>query len=183
MTDNELMMQVRDGDLQKLGLLFERHHARLFLFAFRMTGDREVSKDVVQDVFHRILKYRHTFRGEGSFATWMYHLARNVIRRSLSQVKTTYPLETMSSRISGEALPAEQLERKQAKEHLKAALGQLPFSQREVLVLSRYEDMKYKDIAEMLGCSEGAVKVRIHRALKELRTYYLERSNEEGYDV
>jgi RNA polymerase sigma factor (sigma-70 family) len=79
LSDNSIMLKVKNGDLDKLGLLFERHHRALFGFVFHMTGQRELSEDMVQNVFYRILKYRHTFRGDGEFKTWMYHMARNVI--------------------------------------------------------------------------------------------------------
>ena len=72
------MSQVRDGDLEKLGILFERHHVRLFIFFLRMTGDRAASEDLVQEVFVRMLKYRKSFRERGEFSAWMFALARNV---------------------------------------------------------------------------------------------------------
>src|SRR5688572_10482640 len=70
-TDESLMRAVRDGDLAKLGPLFERHHVRLFDFLTRVTGDRNVAEDLVQEVFVRILKYRSTFRDTGSFEPWL----------------------------------------------------------------------------------------------------------------
>src|SRR5215510_1283143 len=76
-TDEALMTAVREGDLAKLGLLFERHHANLFDFLTWMTGNRGVAEDLVQDIFVRILKYRATYRDGGSFETWLYRIARN----------------------------------------------------------------------------------------------------------
>src|SRR5262245_493083 len=76
-TDEALMQAVRDGDLAKLGVLFERHHRSLFDFLCRVTGDRAKAEDLVQDVFVRMLKYRATYRDDGRFETWMFHLARN----------------------------------------------------------------------------------------------------------
>ena len=68
-TDEELMLAVRDGDLAKLGPLFERHHLALFDFLSRMTGNPTAAEDLVQDVFVRILKYRATYRDDGRFET------------------------------------------------------------------------------------------------------------------
>ena len=65
------------GDVARLGILFERYHRPLFDFLARMTGDRAAAEDLVQDVFIRILKYRATFRDEGSFETWIFRIARN----------------------------------------------------------------------------------------------------------
>src|SRR6476661_2071927 len=71
------MRAVRDGDVSRLGILFERYHLALFDFLSRMTGNAGVAEDLVQDVFVRVLKYRATFRDEGRFETWLYRIARN----------------------------------------------------------------------------------------------------------
>jgi hypothetical protein len=76
-TDDELMSRVRDGDVQALAPLFERHHVALLNFYLRTTGNRASSEDLVQDVFLRILKYRRTYRPGSRFLTWMYHIARH----------------------------------------------------------------------------------------------------------
>src|SRR5690242_8089550 len=72
------MLEVKAGQLDKLGILFERYSKSLFGFFYHMTSDKELSQDLVQNVFYRMLKYRHTFTADGKFITWMYHLARNV---------------------------------------------------------------------------------------------------------
>ena len=76
--DDRLMTAVQAGDVSRLGDLFERHHRALFNFFLRWCGDRQLSEDMVQDVFLRMLKYRATYRPGSQFRTWMYHLARNV---------------------------------------------------------------------------------------------------------
>src|SRR2546423_398608 len=76
--DHELMIAVRAGEIRKLGELFERYHRRLYGFFVRMTNQPSASEDLVQIVFYRILKYRHTYRDEGKFSAWIYHLARKV---------------------------------------------------------------------------------------------------------
>src|SRR5690348_11487914 len=78
LTDNALMLRVRDGETDTLGLLFERYKRPLYGFFYGMNRDSELSEDLVQNVFFRILKYRYLFRGEGDFKTWMFHIARNV---------------------------------------------------------------------------------------------------------
>src|SRR5689334_19114732 len=76
-TDEKLMLAVRGGDLSKLGVLFDRYHRVLFDFFNRLTGNRTVSEDLVQEVFFRILKYRATFRNDSAFRTWIFRIARN----------------------------------------------------------------------------------------------------------
>lgn len=82
------MLKVKSGDLDKMSLLFERHHRPLYGFLFHSTGQKESSEDMVQNVFYRMLKYRHTFKGEGKFKTWMYHLARNVLNDYVKKNKS-----------------------------------------------------------------------------------------------
>ena len=71
------MQKVRDGDLAKMAVLFERHHRPLFRYFLRLTGNREFSEDLAQDVFFRMLKYRHSYQDGSPFTPWMYQVARN----------------------------------------------------------------------------------------------------------
>src|SRR3954471_17958764 len=71
------MAAVRDGDVGRLGVLFERHHARLHAFCYRLTRSADDADDLVQIVFLRVLRYRASFRGESSFSTWLFRLAWN----------------------------------------------------------------------------------------------------------
>lgn len=173
--DHELMIAVRAGEIRRLGDLFERYHRRLYGFFLRLTNQAPVSEDLVQIVFYRILKYRHTYRDEGKFSAWIYHLARKVaadhFRKNASTPIPTDPaglieLPDTASPPSETAATTEDITL------LRAALADLPLDQREVLVLSRLQHLDYKEIARLLDCSVGAVKVRAHRALKELRTLY-----------
>lgn len=170
------MLKVRAGDLDKMGLLFERYHRELFGFLYHMSGSPDVSEDMVQTVFYRMLKYRHTFTGEGAFRTWMYHIARNVLTDTAQQNKRSaqlYDLSDHADRIGGGTLADESLHREQELALLQDALNQLSPEHREVLVLSRYQELKYGEIAQILNTTEGAVKVRVHRAMNELKTIYL----------
>lgn len=180
-TDIELMVKVRDGDVRYLADLFKRHHLRLYNFYLRMTNERHVSEDLVQEAFFRILKYRHTFRGDGEFTTWMYHLARNVHRDHYKKW-TQQPSVTQEQEepAADEPQAQEQLEQTQERELLQQALSRLPVDRREVLILSRYQELRYDAIAEILGCSVEAVKVRAHRAMNELRTIFFQLSGEKA---
>jgi RNA polymerase sigma factor (sigma-70 family) len=183
LSDIELMGLVRDGEVRQLAFLFERHHLKLYNFYLRMTGERLASEDMVQEVFFRILKYRRTFRGDGEFAAWMYHLARNV-QRDLYKKRKMEPADEMQldNLASEEPHAQEALERRQEKDLLREALRRLPFEKREILILSRYQDLRYEVIGGILGCSEEAVKVRVHRATNELRTVYFELSGEKAHE-
>lgn len=169
-SDLELMSAVRGGDLDSLRPLFERHRDRLFTFFFRMSGDPTASEDAAQDVFLRILKFRHTFRDRGRFDTWMYSIARNLLNDWGATRQRFQPVGSLEH--EGPALAAvqhERLERRQQGEIVHQALQRLSAEQREVLILSRTSGLTYRELARALGCTPGAVKLRVHRALLALR--------------
>lgn len=175
-TNDQLLMQsVRDGEVDKLGLLFERHHGVLFNFLLRMTADRQLSEDLTQEVFLRILKYRHTYRGDSQFTTWMFQIARNArvdhFRKHSGEemVEKGEPLEEFAG---SELSPREQVERQQEVKFLNGALQQLSEEQREVLLLSRFHGLKYEQVAQILNCSVGAVKARVFRAMQDLKEHF-----------
>lgn len=178
--DNLLMLQVKAGDLDKMGLLFERYHRPLFGFLYHMTSDTQTSEDLVQNVFYRMLKYRHTFTAEGEFHTWMYHLARNVINDSYRQNRNSmqhYDLEKYAERVGGGTTADEELEKRQESEMLQRAIDKLSPEHKEVLIMSRYQELKYEEIATILNTTEGAIKVRVHRAMNELKKHFLKIEN------
>jgi RNA polymerase sigma-70 factor (ECF subfamily) len=177
--DGEVMRMVRDGDVGQLGILFERHHGRLYNYCLRLTGNAETSRDLVQEVFFRILKYRETYRDDGSFLPWFYRLARNACYDHLRGSGREVPadVEAMEEVDPGPA-PSEEAERREEVRLLSRALHRLPVDKRELLVMARFGALGYREIAETLGTSVGAVRVRVHRALKELRQVYLRMERE-----
>jgi RNA polymerase sigma factor (sigma-70 family) len=175
LTDDALMENVRDGRVEKLAVLFERHHIPLFNFFLRLTGNRSTSEDLVQDVFIRILKYRTTYRGEDRYTGWMYRIAHNAHIDYLRRRKETLPLDDQFV----EAADSEPgVEDKVAGDRdialLSKALTRLPQDKQKVLVLSRFQNLKYREIAELLDCPVGTVKALVHRAVKELGEIYFE---------
>lgn len=176
-SDHALMLAVRAGELDRLGDLFERHHRPLYGFFVHLTGNRTVSEDLVQLVFQRILKYRHTYRDEGRFSAWLYHLARTAsadffrrnARAPLSLAPDEFP-EVPDE--SPNALA--HVERSEDLDLMRHALAALPYEQREVLVLHRLQHVPHAEIARLLDCKVGAVKVRLHRALGALRNRFFQ---------
>jgi RNA polymerase sigma factor (sigma-70 family) len=172
--DNILMLKVKEGDLDKLGLLFERYKKPLFGFFYGMTRDGELSEDLVQNVFFRILKYRYLFRGEGDFKTWMFHIARNVSHDHFRKNKIQHKeaIENWEDRLTNDENRATQFRHDDELQLLSMAMDRLPEEKREILLLSKFQDKKYKEIGEILGCTEGAVKVKVFRALQDLKEVY-----------
>ena len=174
MDDNTLMLAVIDGDLDQLGILFERYKEALLSYFFKVTkGDQPSAEDLVQTVFHRILKYKHLYSGSGNFIGLLFSIARNCgidyHRRKLYSHNVddyeNYHRDDNNAETS--ILKTEEIDA------LYQALDQLESLDREVLILGKINELKYKEIASILDCSESAVRVRIFRALKKLKDVYM----------
>lgn len=162
------MLQVRNGEVEMLGVLFDRYQTPLYNFYAKMTQDRTLSEDLVQDVFLRILRYRQTYRPDTPFRAWVYQIARNARFDAARKAKPEVPMLAEPAAPA----PADSAQHKQEALLLQRALMQLPEDKREILVLSRYQELKYEEIARLLGCEVGTVKVRVHRALQQLREVF-----------
>ena len=169
------MLKVKAGDLDRMGLLFERYHRQLYGFLYHMTYHREASEDMVQQVFYKMLKYRHNFTGSGEFIHWMYAIARNVIKDQGKRKKLLMAADSvdeMADQLAGHSNIEDQLHKKQEAEVLKLAMRKLTDDEREILSLSRFQELKHREIADILGINEGTVKVRVHRAMCHLKDIY-----------
>src|SRR5277367_1111393 len=172
-TDNALMAQVSAGELPKLAVLFERHHRALFRYFVSLNRDRELSEDLVQDVFFRILRYRASYDPAKAFTAWMYGIARRAsVDRARERRADVIEIEAFTERrgelVSAAPGPEERAVKGQNLGLLQRALDLLPAEKREILALSRFQEMKYEDIAAVLNCEVGAVKVRVYRAVRAL---------------
>lgn len=178
------MLKVRSGNLDKLGLLFERYNRKLFRYFYRLTYRRDLSEDLVQGVFERIIKYRHTYQNTDAFSTWIYRIARNLhtdhYRKNgkVYQPDEDFDFDTLKVETGEETFdqPNHELAL------LKMALNRLDPIKKETLVLSRFQGFKYKEIAGIMDCSESAVKVRIFRAINELKQIITELRNKSTYE-
>ena len=178
------MLAVAGGDVSRLSALFDRHHRALFNFFVKMTGNRAASEDLVQDVFFRILKYRHTYRPGIPFDRWMYRIAVNARNDQARKHRGEKPWDDdAEAQVGTEPLPSEALLRAQELVLLKRALARLTDDKREVLVLSRFQNLKHEEIAEILGVNVGAVRVRVYRALQELKGVFFGLSGERKNEV
>lgn len=183
LSDNSLMLGVKAGDLDKMGLLFERYHRPLFAFLYHSTRQASHSEDLVQTVFYRMLKYRNAFSGEGEFRTWMYHVARNVLldaAKKNQRVVYQADISIIGEKYAFENASDHQIHKQEDEENLHEALKILSPEHREVLLLSRFQELPYQEIAKILNTSEGNIKVKVHRAMKELRTVFMSLENEKN---
>ena len=145
MTDELIMEAVKNGDLQRASLLFDRYHKRLFNFLARMTLEREIAEDLTQNVFLRMLKYRTSYREGAKFQSWIFQMARNVFADHYQEAKNKNPLVKMET-LPDKEDEGDDVEHQERVLHL--SLQRLPSDQRELLVLTRFQHMKYEEVAE-----------------------------------
>jgi RNA polymerase sigma factor (sigma-70 family) len=174
-SDNALMLKVKNGDIDKMGLLYERYYRQLYRFLFNMTRQKELSEDMVQNIFMRMLKYPDGFVGFGEFRMWMYHIARNTLNDHFRKVKRTpssIDLKDFEEKIAGDSHSDKKIEKEQDIEMLEIAMQKLSDDNRELLILCRFQELKYNEIAVLMNTTEGAVKVRVHRAMEQLKNNF-----------
>ncbi len=164
-----LMQEVAQGNLDMLRPLFNRHHKHLYNFVLKMCGDSMLSEDITQDVFYKILKYRASYNN-GKFVSWMFTIARNSIATHFKSNKERHAdLEQVEHQLANK-----QIEEKQDYSDLQRALNRLDPSDRELVILNRYQGIKYEEIALITDSTPGAVKTKMSRALKKLKALYFQ---------
>jgi len=173
-TDEELMLEVKNGDLKKATLLFDRYNKKLYNFFVKITYDRELGHDLTQNTFLRLLKYRKTYKAGNKFQSWLFQMARNIYadhyRKNKMQFSDFTEVEDIKNKL---AMVDETMIENEREKLLYVSMFRLSPEQREVLILSKFQKLKYGEIATILETTEANVKVRVHRAIKSLREKYL----------
>lgn len=168
-----LVDAAREGDSQAFDELVRLTYGDVYNLAVRLTGNEADASDVVQDTYVRAFRGLRRFRGDASFSTWLYRIASNcassfTARRSRQRcdalADTDVVVETDPDRD-----PSLRAEASTLRQTIERALEQLPQRLRAVVVLKHLEDLSHREIAERLGISEAATKVRLHRARHTLR--------------
>ncbi len=164
------MTEVQKGDLDKSSVLFERYQLKVYNYFLRICFNEQLSMDLSQNTFFRMLHYRNSYKPELSFKSWLFGIARNVfldsVKNKHSKTDSIENIKHKHQTENNEALG------KFENEALHLALNKLSSEEREIIVMSRFQDMKYTEIAEIQGLSLSAVKVKVHRAIKKLRAFY-----------
>jgi RNA polymerase sigma factor (sigma-70 family) len=175
MTDEAIMEAVKNGDLQQASLLFDRYHKRIFNFLARMTMDRDLAEDLTQNVFLRMIKYKSSYREGLKFQSWIYQMARNGFsdhyQANKNKKSNFVDVEKMGNQIAEQNESEEQAQREQL---LHRSLTMLDPDQRELLVLTRFEHMKYEEVAVIMETTVANIKVKVHRAIARLRKHYFQ---------
>lgn len=175
MTDEQIMEAVKNGDLQQASLLFERYNIRLFNFLARMTLDREQAEDLTQNVFLRMIRYRNSYKEGMKFQAWIYQVARNVFSDHYQAHKNKKADFMSVEKMSEQVMESEEGKQTEEKEQLlRRSLAMLNDDQRELLVLTRFQQMKYEEVAVILDTTVANIKVKVHRAIAKLREHYFQ---------
>ena len=172
LSDQELMAVVQAGDYSPASEIYDRYSARIYNFAFRFLKNAEAAEDATQEVFVKMIRHANQFQGDAKLSTWLFSIAanwcRDYLRKADNKAKEAEDvLVTLPA--PAELSPERRLEQREDEVRVQRALATLTAEQREAIVLSRYQGLSYAEIAQIAGCSEGAVKTRVFRAMETLK--------------
>ena len=178
--DVALMLRLQAGDQAAFQELFRKFSPRVLQYARRFVGSDAQAEEVTQDVFVQVFRFRQRYRPRSRLATWVFTIATNLclneLRRPERQLRVDLWDQREAEDREGPQLPDTQAvtaeegaATRELARHLEAAVDRLPEKQRAALLLSRVDGLAYRDVAEALGCSEGAVKALLFRATQTLK--------------
>lgn len=178
MSDEALMLRVKNGDHDAFGVIMQRYERQLVVFFLRQLRDEDGARDLVMDTFLRVYKAAYRYEPRAKFSTYIYQIARNlVINESRKrEIRKTDSLDEMnddsSIHLAGNILNPEQaFARDEQTRLVHRALDELPEDQRTILILVEYQDLSYEKVAQIMECSIGTVKSRMHRARQKVREW------------
>jgi len=171
--EKELMFQVKAGQLNKLATLFENNKVQLFNYFIRTGNNRALSEDLVQETFMRVLAYRSSFSGSSTFRSWMYGIARNTVadhyRKSKNQALNC---DMDDEELTNEQTLVEEYEAKQQNNFFNESLASISAEDREIIILSRFQQLNYQEISTLLDCNLNTLKSRMRNAVSKLQMSY-----------
>jgi len=176
----ELMARIVKGDQDAFEILVNRHQTSILNLIYRFIGDRTQAKDLAQEVFIRVWQAAKTYRPEAKFTTWIYRIAANLCFNELKSARRkkwfSFNWSDKGGEHTGEETLADRapsaedlLLEKERNRQISDALQSLPDNQRIALVLKRYDDLSYTEIAQIIGCSVSAVESLLVRAKRTLQ--------------
>lgn len=170
--DAELMLRVKEGDAASFALLLERHRAPVVHFLYRMVQNQAVAEELAQEVFLRVYRARATYEPTAKFTTWLFRIAMHL---ALNSLRDGRPEKLQESLDDGMRLPdgnptiEQELLYRVKLDEVRQAIAALPDKQRAAVLMHKYEEMEYTQIARVLNCSESALKSLLFRAYETLR--------------
>jgi RNA polymerase sigma-70 factor, ECF subfamily len=178
-TDVQLMLDVKAGDQESFGVLLQKYRSPLVNFLYRMVRDAATAEELAQEVFLRVYRARKQYSPSAKFTTWLFRIATNLALNSVRdnrhhQMDVSIDAPTEEGEAAVE-LPARELRideymtERDRTEFIRKAISALPEKQRVAVLLHKYEEMDYGEIARVLECSESALKSLLFRAYETLR--------------
>jgi RNA polymerase sigma-70 factor (ECF subfamily) len=172
------MLRVKDGDGASFGVLLDKHRSSVVHFLYRMVQNHAVAEELAQDVFLRVYRSRSTYEPTAKFTTWLFRIATHLALNALRDGKNERSQERLDDDTSD--LPARQVSDQRPSveqsmvyrarlDEVRRAIHTLPEKQRAAVLMHKYEEMEYSQIAAVLSCSESAVKSLLFRAYETLR--------------
>ncbi len=177
-SDLDLMLRVRAGDAASFETLLRRYRLPLVSYFHRMVRDQALAEDLAQEAFLRIYKARERYQPEARFATWLYRIATNLALNAIRDRKDEVPEPASEDPDGGPALERfvnpqptaeQQLLEGDRQRLIRQAVESLPGNQRAAVILHKYQEVDYRQIAQILSVSESAVKSLLFRAYETLR--------------
>jgi RNA polymerase sigma-70 factor (ECF subfamily) len=176
--DTQLMLRVRNGCLESFTALLERYRLPVTHYLFRMVQSRAIAEELAQEVFLRVFRSRTTYEPTAKFTTWLFRIATHLALNWLRDGKRERQQESLDEQgVGGTARQVEDrrpsveqlLLREAELREIRLAIDRLPPKQRAAILMHKYEELEYSQIAAVLGCSESAVKSLLFRAYETLR--------------
>ncbi len=176
--DEDIILEFQNGDDHAIEVIFEKYKNRILNFCLRILGNRADAEDVTADVFIKLFEKKYSFDPKAKFSTWLFTVARNRCIDKTRQRKKRASMWFSSKSSDGYNQwevedtgenSSQQLLNKEAKIEVKKAINNLPYEQKEALVLREYHKMNYQEISEILNCSLEKTKILIFRARENLR--------------
>lgn len=164
------------GDHDAASALIRAHQKSLFAYLLRLSGNPELSEDVVQDAFVRVLTNLHRFDPRFRFSTWLFTIAKRLYVNACQKMKPLYDTDVVGSRQGGAEEPSLPTLLRERTSHARDAIGralqQLSAEQREIVVLFHQQEWPITRIAEFMEMPEGTVKSHLHRGRRKMRKYF-----------
>ena len=176
-TDEELVARSRSGDLESFNQLITRWERPIYALAYRVIGQEEDARDVVQETFLRAFRGIGAFKGQAKFSSWLYRIALNLcrdwIRRKRRSPISLVPEDMELEDMAGDSGPSESVEdlvaRRELSSVVETAMAKLPEEQRTAIILKEYHGMTFQEIADLQGVPLSTVKTRLYQGLSVLR--------------
>lgn len=177
-SDEVLIARFKEGDDSSFRELVEKYQSRVYSIVLAIIGDKNDAEDLSQEIFVKVYRFLHQFKGRSKFFTWLYRLTINTCisaRNKKKKDNEIYQFQSEKNLISAHILqsdaksPMEILQNKELEEKIKLALDSLSDGLKEVFVLREIEDLSYKQLSKIFNCPEGTIKSRLFRAREELK--------------